>query len=301
MKAIETRFLNKTYGSTPVVDGINLIVEEGEIFGFLGRNGAGKSTFINMLTGITLPTSGSFSLLGVDGPSERIKKHIGVMPDYSTLFNSMSAMKHLKFLSSLSGRSVSVAECQHVLKLVGLEEAGKKKVSKFSFGMKKKLGIAQAIIHDPSLIFLDEPTSGLDAESALHIHKLIVSLQQQGKTVFMTSHNLDEVEKICSTIAIMKDGGIIKSGTMDELRSYYRSAITVQLKHDPIPAGEAQKLYAWLETAGTELQKTPAFTTITVGSELKIAEIIRAFTNCHVNIFRVEVNEPSLEEMFLAE
>lgn len=301
MKAIETRLLHKTYGSVPVVNGINLVVEEGEIFGFLGRNGAGKSTFINMLTGITHPTSGSFSLLGVDGPDERIKKHVGVMPDYSTLFNSMSAVKHLKFLSSLSGRPVSETECQHVLKLVGLEEAGKKKVSKFSFGMKKKLGIAQAIIHNPSLIFLDEPTSGLDAESALHIHKLIGSLQQQGKTVFMTSHNLDEVEKICTTIAIMKDGGIVKSGTMDELRSYYRSAITVQLKHDSIPSSEAQKLYAWLETAGTELEKTSAFTTITVGSEQKIAEIIRAFTNCHVNIFRVEVDEPSLEEMFLAE
>lgn len=301
MRAIETKQLHKTYGSTSVVNGINLVVEEGEIFGFLGRNGAGKSTFINMLTGITFPTSGSFSLLGVNGPDERMKKHIGVMPDYSTLFHSMSAMKHLKFLSSLSGRPVSDAECQHVLKLVGLEEVEKKKVSKFSFGMKKKLGIAQAIIHNPSLIFLDEPTSGLDAESALHIHKLIGSLQQQGKTIFMTSHNLDEVEKICTTIAIMKNGGIVKSGTMDELRSYYRSAITVQLKHDPIPAAEAQKLYAWLETAGTELQKTPAYTTVTVGSEQKIADIIRAFTNCQVNIYRVEVNEPSLEEMFLAE
>lgn len=301
MKAIETNMLNKTYGSTPVVNEISLVVEKGEVFGFLGRNGAGKSTFINMLTGITRPTSGSFSLLGVDGPNERIKKHIGVMPDYSTLFNSMSAAKHLKFLSSLSGRTVSGAECQHVLELVGLEHVGKKKVSKFSFGMKKKLGIAQAIIHNPSLIFLDEPTSGLDAESAVHIHKLIGSLQQQGKTIFMTSHNLDEVEKICTTIAIMKDGSIVKSGTMDELRSYYRSAITVQLKHDPIPTGEAKKLYTWLETAGTELQKNITVTTITVGSEPKIAEIIRAFTTCNVNIFRVEVNEPSLEEMFLAE
>lgn len=301
MKAIETKQLTKMYGSTPVVGGISLVVETGEVFGFLGRNGAGKSTFINMLTGIIRPTSGSFSLLGVDGPNERMKKHIGVMPDYSTLFDSMSAMQHLKFLSSLSGRSVSETECKHVLQLVGLEHVGKKKVSKFSFGMKKKLGIAQAIIHNPSLIFLDEPTSGLDAESALHIHKLIDSLKQQGKTVFMTSHNLDEVEKICTTIAIMKDGGIVKSGTMDELRSYYRSAITVQLKHGPIPTGEAQKLYSWLESVGTELQKDAAFTTITVGSEQKIAEIIRAFTNCHVNIFRVEVNEPSLEEMFLAE
>ncbi|MCJ1907787.1 ABC transporter ATP-binding protein [Planococcus ruber] len=301
MKAIETKLLKKTYGSTPVVKGINLTVEEGEIFGFLGRNGAGKSTFINMLTGITRPTSGSFTILGVEGPDERMKKHIGVMPDYSTLFNSMNAIKHLKFLSSLSGKPVSTTECQQVLKQVGLENAGNKKVGKFSFGMKKKLGIAQAIIHDPNLIFLDEPTSGLDAESALHIHRLISSLKERGKTIFMTSHNLDEVEKICTTIAIMKDGSIVKSGTMDELRSYYRSAITVELKHAAVPASESQNLYAWLETTGSELRRETGFTSITVGSEKKIAEIIRAFTRCQVDIFRVEVNEPSLEEMFLAE
>ncbi len=301
MNAIKTNFLTKTYGSTSVVNGISLVVEKGEIFGFLGRNGAGKSTFINMLTGITHPTSGSFSLLGINGPNERIKKHIGVMPDYSTLFNSMSAIKHLKFLSSLSGASVSDTDCEHILKLVGLENSGKKKVSKFSFGMKKKLGIAQAIVHNPSLIFLDEPTSGLDAESVLHIHKLINSLQQQGKTIFMTSHNLNEVEKICTTIAIMKDGNIVKSGTMDELRAFYRSTITIELKHDLIPPSEAQKLDAWLETVGSELQKTSSSTTITVSSEQKIAEIIRAFTHCQVNILRVGVSELSLEEMFLAE
>lgn len=301
MHAIQTQFLTKTYGSTPVVKGINLIVEEGEVFGFLGRNGAGKSTFINMLTGITHPTSGSFSLLGIDGPNENLKKRVGVMPDYSTLFNSMSAINQLKYLSSLSGVPVSNADCEHVLKLVGLEEIGKKKVSKFSFGMKKKLGIAQAIIHNPSLIFLDEPTSGLDAESALHIHKLIVSLQQQGKTIFMTSHNLNEVEKICTTIAIMKDGSIVKSGTIEELRAFYRSTITVELKHELIPPSEATKLDAWLETVGSELQQTSSTTTITVSSEQKIAEIIRAFTHCQVDILRVGVSELSLEEMFLAE
>ncbi|AIY06773.1 ABC transporter, ATP-binding protein [Planococcus sp. PAMC 21323] len=301
MHAIQTQFLTKTYGSTPVVKGINLIVEEGEVFGFLGRNGAGKSTFINMLTGITHPTSGSFSLLGIDGPNENVKKLVGVMPDYSTLFNSMSAINQLKYLSSLSGVPVSNADCEHVLKLVGLEETGKKKVSKFSFGMKKKLGIAQAIIHNPSLIFLDEPTSGLDAESALHIHKLIVSLQQQGKTIFMTSHNLNEVEKICTTIAIMKDGSIVKSGTIEELRAFYRSTITVELKHELIPPSEATKLDTWLETVGSELQQTSSTTTITVSSEQKIAEIIRAFTHCQVDILRVGVSELSLEEMFLAE
>src|SRR5690606_2995749 len=103
MNVIETKNLKKSYGATPVIHGIDLAVERGDIFGFLGRNGAGKSTFINMLTGIIRPTSGSFTLLGVEGPNQRLKKHIGVMPDYSSFYNSMSAIKHLKFLSALSG------------------------------------------------------------------------------------------------------------------------------------------------------------------------------------------------------
>lgn len=301
MNVIETKNLKKSYGSTPVIHGIDLAVERGEIFGFLGRNGAGKSTFINMLTGIIRPTSGSFSLLGVEGPNQRLKKHIGVMPDYSSFYNSMSAIKHLKFLSALSGMPVSTSQCKAVLKMVGLEQDLSKKVGKFSFGMKKKLGIAQAIIHEPELIFLDEPTSGMDAESALQIHQLIRDLQASGKTVFMTSHNLFEVEKLCSTIAIMKEGAIVKKGSMEELRSYYRSTLEVKFKHSAIPESEAENLYDWLETAGSDLKTTASSSSLTVGSERKIAEIIRAFTKCQVDVFRVEVNEPSLEEMFFEE
>lgn len=301
MPVIETRNLKKAFGAVQVVHGIDLTVEKGEIFGFLGRNGAGKSTFINMLTGIIQPTSGSFSLLGVEGADPRLKKHIGVMPDYSTFYNSMNAIQHLKFLSSLSGLPASTAHCKAVLKMVGLDQDFSKKVAKYSFGMKKKLGIAQAIIHDPELIFLDEPTSGLDAESALHIHKLIRDLQASGKTIFMTSHNLFEVEKLCTTIAIMKDGSIVKKGSMEDLRSYYRSTLEVKFKHSAVPENEAQNLYDWLETAGSDLKTTASSSSLTVGSERKIAEIIRAFTKCQVDVFRVEVNEPSLEEMFLEE
>ena len=141
-----------------------------------------------------------------------------------------------------------------VLQLVGLESHAHKKTAKFSFGMKKKLGIAQAIIHDPELIFLDEPTSGLDAESAIHIQKLINDLQKRGKTIFMTSHNLDEVEKICTRIAIMKEGQIVKIGTMDELRAFYRSTITVKLKHSPIPKSEQVNLHQWLESVGRDIE-----------------------------------------------
>ncbi|UNK20670.1 ABC transporter ATP-binding protein [Paenibacillus sp. N3/727] len=301
MIAIETKQLKKSYGAVPIVNGIDLIVEQGEIFGFLGRNGAGKSTFINMLTGIIQPSSGTYLLLGIKGPNDQVKKRIGVMPDYSTLFGSLTAVEHLKFLSALSGKPEAKERCMEVLQLVGLESHAHQKAAKFSFGMKKKLGIAQAIIHDPELIFLDEPTSGLDAESAIHIQKLIDHLHKRGKTIFMTSHNLDEVEKICTRIAIMKEGQIVKIGTMDELRSFYRSTMTVKLKHSPISKSEQVKLHQWLESAGTDIEMKDSYVTLNINNEKKIAEMIRAFNQCKVDVYRVEVEEPSLEEIFLDE
>ncbi|KOR86115.1 ABC transporter ATP-binding protein [Bacillus sp. FJAT-22058] len=301
MNAIETTQLKKSYGAVPIVKGIDLIVEKGEIFGFLGRNGAGKSTFINMLTGIIQPNSGTYSLLGVKGSNDQVKKRIGVMPDYSTLYGSLTAVEHLKFLSALSGNPAGKDRCMEVLQLVGLESHVHKKAAKFSFGMKKKLGIAQAIIHEPELIFLDEPTSGLDAESAIHIQKLIKDLQKKGATIFMTSHNLYEVEKICSRIAIMKEGQIVNIGTMEELRKIYRSTITVKLKHSSVPKSEQVKLHQWLESVGTELEMKDPYMTINIDDEKKIADMIRAFNQCKVDVLRVKVKEPSLEEIFLAE
>ncbi|MBX9974653.1 ABC transporter ATP-binding protein [Cytobacillus firmus] len=301
MNAIEAKQLSKAYGAHQVVMGMDLAVRKGEIFGFLGRNGAGKSTFINMLTGIISSSSGTYSLLGVEGPDSKVMKRVGVMPDYSSLYGSWTALDHLRFFSELSGARASKKKCLEVLRSVDLLSSANKKAGKFSFGMKKKLGIAQAIIHDPELIFLDEPTSGMDAESVILIHRLIIELQKQGKTVFMTSHNLDEVEKICSRIAIMRDGIIDKIGTMEELRAFYRSTITVKIKHSTVPKQEQAKLKQWLESAGSLLEHGDAYTVITISDENKIAEMIRAFIQCKADVLRVEVEEPSLEEIFLNE
>ncbi|MGG0739606.1 ATP-binding cassette domain-containing protein [Niallia taxi] len=299
MTVIKAKKVTKAYNGVNVVDGIDLTINKGEIFGFLGRNGAGKSTFINMLTGIIQPSSGSFTLLGGDVKQIDVKRRIGVMPDYSTFYGSATALHHLRFFSSLSGNPASKEACIEALDVVGLAEHANKKVGKFSFGMKKKLGVAQAIIHDPELLFLDEPTSGMDAESAIQIQQLIKSLHKMGKTIFLTSHNLDEVEKLCTRIAIMKEGRIVKIGTMDELRAYYRTTIIVKIKHGPIPLSEEQKLYDWLQGKGKDIQLGEKTLEITVDEERKIAEITRAFTACKTDIYRVEVEEPTLEEIFL--
>jgi ABC-2 type transport system ATP-binding protein len=296
VNVIEATGITKVYGSKTVVDHVDLKVKKGEIYGFLGRNGAGKSTFINIITGVIQPTSGNFKLFN-EPNLEKVKHRIGVLPDYSTFYDSLTAIDHLKYYAKISGYKVSTEHCEHVLKRVGLLEHARKRAGKFSFGMKKKLGIAQAIIHNPDLIFLDEPTSGIDAESGLNIQKLIVNLQKEGKTIFMTSHNLHEVEKICTRIAIMKNGRIFNEGTLEELRSHYMSSIHVDIKHSPFQ--QTKLILTFLETVGRDIKTKENRTSLVVDSEEKIPSIIRAFTQHQIDIYRVHVHEPSLEEIIL--
>ncbi|AQR78965.1 ABC transporter ATP-binding protein [Paenibacillus larvae] len=297
MNVIEVNGLTKIYGTRTVVNKLDLEIKKGEIYGFLGRNGAGKSTFINMITGIIQPTSGSFKLLN-ESSLKKVYHRIGVLPDYSTFYDSLTAIDHLKYYGRITGHKLSTEQCEIVLERVGLLEHAKKKAGKYSFGMKKKLGIAQAIVHNPDLIFLDEPTSGIDAESALSIQRLIVNLQEEGKTIFMTSHNLHEVEKICTRIAIMKSGKILNEGTLNDLRAHYMSAVTVEIQHSPFSTRK-DTIQQFLESLGRDIQFKGSRTSIVVESEDKIPTIIRTLTKYDIDIFRVNVDEPSLKDIFL--
>jgi ABC-2 type transport system ATP-binding protein len=300
MNVIETRNLSKKYGAKTVVNNVNLHVKKGEIFGFLGRNGAGKSTFINTITGIIQPSSGDFTLLG-ENTLKNVYPRIGVLPDYSSFYDSLTALGHLKYYARINGYTLSAQEGKAVLERVGLLEHANKKVGKFSFGMKKKLGIAQAIAHDPELIFLDEPTSGVDAESGISIRKLITELQQKGKTIFMTSHNLDEVEKICNRLVIMKDGVIIHAGTLEEIRAHYSSSIHIELKHDPFPTLLQPVMHTFLQTLGKDVQTNGNTTTLLVEEESTIPHIVKELTKNEIDIYKLHVHAPSLEDIFLEE
>lgn len=299
MTVIETHNLSKKFGKDEVVRSISLEIQQGEIFGFLGRNGAGKSTFINMITGITIPTSGDFKLLNSESLNE-VKHNIGVLPDYSSFYDNLSARGHLKYFSTLTGKPITDSKISETLELVGLLEHQKKKVGKFSFGMKKKLGIAQAIVHDPELLFLDEPTSGIDAESAIQIQHLIRKLNRQGKTIFMTSHNLDEVEKMCTNIAIMKDGRIFTHGSMDELKKAYHSTFMIQVKLSPDLTNDEKKVIeAHLSSDTYKCEWDKNLLIVEVFTEEDIPVLLKCLLSLDVNIYAVNVNEPSLEEIFL--
>ncbi|KZM52585.1 MULTISPECIES: ABC transporter ATP-binding protein [Aeribacillus] len=298
MYVIETYNLTKKYGNKNVVNNVSLKVKKGIIFGFLGKNGAGKSTFINMITGLTIPSSGSFTLLSNKNIKEQ-RKRFGVMPDYSEFYGDMTAFDHLKFFSKLLGIKLTREDIIQILKRVGLEDAINLKTKKFSFGMKKKLGIAQAILNKPDLLFLDEPTSGVDANSILSIHSLIKDISKQGTTIFLTSHNLDEVEKLCDEIAII-DKGIIKlQGPIEKIKSDYRDNLTIIIKHGKIPENVFSELEYQLKMYSSNITWGMNHVHLMVKDEYTISEINRLFLKMNINVFRIEVEEPTLEEIFL--
>lgn len=294
---LQVQQLTKNYGKKRVLKSIDLTVQQGEIFGFLGRNGAGKSTFINILTGLAKQTSGTVTFFNGQTLTNDVKKKIGVLPDYSMFYPHLTALEHLRYFSAVSGEKVSKAHAKDMLARVGLVKDIHTKVSKFSFGMKKKLGFAQAIIHDPQLIFLDEPTSGVDAESAIVLQTLMRDLQHRGKTIFLTSHNLAEIEKLCDRIAILKDGVITKIGTIDELKTNDTDALYVQIKHGKVPEDCIVQLSKYTEI----VKHTEQFTTLHIRDEKQNAEILKILHAHHVDVYRVEMSEKTLEEIFIDE
>ncbi|PFG12432.1 ABC transporter ATP-binding protein [Bacillus sp. es.036] len=296
MYAIETEGLTKIYAKKKVVNEIDLKVEQGSVFGFLGKNGAGKSTFINMLAGLIHPSSGSFKILGEQSHQNQ---KMGVLPDYSTFYDDLTAFQHLKYFSRLLNVKLPKPEILDLLQRVELEEAAHVKAKKFSFGMKKKLGIAQALINEPDILFLDEPTSGVDANAVLTIHRLIQDISKKGTTIFLTSHNLDEVEKLCDDIAIMNQGVITAKGSMQQLRARYQNKLIVFIKHSRLNEKQMSSLRPQLDELANRVEWDQELTTVTVDGEWLIPEINRSFLHANVDVFRIEVDEPSLEEIFI--
>ncbi|MBL7244666.1 ATP-binding cassette domain-containing protein [Bacillus altitudinis] len=300
MYALKTTNLTKRYGNKIVVDKMNLSIDKGTIFGFLGKNGAGKSTFINMITGIIEPTEGLYEVLGYKKNQQKsIWGKIGVLPDYSTFYENMTALDHLKYFSQILKLDLKQEDLIELLDKVELKDAAKLKTKNFSFGMKKKLGIAQALLNKPDLIFLDEPTSGVDANSVLNIHSIIKEIATNGTTVFLTSHNLDEVEKLCDEVAIMNKGVIQIKGSMKELRTAYKKNMTVYIKHSAASIAQIESLTVDLKSLSIKSEISELSSQITIEDESSIPLINKIFISKNIDVFRIEVDEPSLEEIFL--
>src|SRR6267142_2088505 len=224
--AIATEKLTRRFGALTAVDNIDLCVTAGQFFGFLGPNGAGKSTTIKMLTGLLAPTSGKLRVLGLD-ISEKpmdVKRRIGVVPEDLNLFERLTGAEMLIFTGRMYGlRSEEIAQrSKELLELMELQDEPKKLIIEYSHGMKKKLSLACALIHRPEMLFLDEPFEGIDAIASCTLKDLLSRLTARGLTVFLTSHVLEIVERLCSDIAIIAQGKLLASGSLNELRKGIR-------------------------------------------------------------------------------
>ena len=226
--AIVTENLTRRFGNLTAVDGVNLSVFAGQFFGFLGPNGAGKSTTIKMLTGLLSPTSGHAQLLGLDFASHSIevKRQIGVVPEGMGLFERLTGSEYLQFVGRMYGldRATTLRRTEELLDFMQLADRPKSLIADYSHGMQKKLALAAAVIHGPRILFLDEPFEGVDALAAGALKALLGRMTERGVTIFLTSHVLEIVERLCSHVAIIHKGRLVAQGSLEELRSGIASA-----------------------------------------------------------------------------
>ena len=298
-EAIEIRNLSKVYSAymSPdkvlAVDALNLDVHEGEIFGFLGPNGAGKTTTIKTLLGLIFPTSGEATVLGQPAGDIETKRRISYLPESPYFYEYMTGREILRFYASLFGmrRSESDKRTEELLSQVDLTRYGDKPLRDYSKGMLQRIGVAQALINDPDLLFLDEPTSGLDPIAHMDIRDLILQLRDQGKTVFLSSHQLTDVEMVCDRISIMVRGKLLKLGSVEELLSGGATEIVTQ----NLSANSLEKLRSMV----TDVQTADGGKTILLSSDESAQEAVRLIVQEQGNIISVTPHKRSLEEVFV--
>lgn len=221
--AIDIRDLRKTYGGQTAVDGLTLTVPRGSFFGFLGPNGAGKTTTIRMLTGLAQPDAGSVELLGMSMPAQEmeIKRKMGLVPDESLLFDHLTGGEFLELVGRLYGldRKIARERASELMEMFDLGESRRKLIAEYSKGMRKRVAMAGALIHKPELLLLDEPFEGVDAVGARFMKELLIEQVRRGTTIFLTSHVLEVVERLCDRIGIIHRGRLLTQGAMRDLRT----------------------------------------------------------------------------------
>jgi ABC-2 type transport system ATP-binding protein len=236
MNAIEAGHLVKRFGSVTAVNDVTITVREGEIFGFLGPNGAGKTTTMRMLTGVLTPDAGTARINGIDIHRHPLdaKMQMGVIPESSTVYGDMSAEQNLQLSGQMYGmpRALREERIDEILSRMGLSEKRRLPVRTFSKGMKQRVSIACAIIHRPKVLLLDEPTSGLDVQSRRLVIETIHQMNEQGSTIFLTTHNIEEANTLCQTVCIINKGKIVAQDSPERLRKMFDTTQSVEVSFD---------------------------------------------------------------------
>ena len=293
---INAENLRKYYGNILAVDQLLFSVRKGEIFGFLGPNGAGKTTTIRMLTGILEPSSGKIEIFGLDMKKHKIKirERMGIVPEMANPYIDLSAVQNLLLFGKLYGmKKIDIKEkMQVLLKSFNLYEKKDVKVRAFSKGMKQRLSLAMAMLPDPELLFLDEPTSGLDVVSARLIKRMIKNEQKSGKTIFMSTHNMQDANELCNRIAIINHGKIIAIDTPEKIKkiSGKRSVIEFSL----YPFRFKKELFNdKMEILGDKVR------VYTENVDGVLQKIVKYAEQENLKIITLQIKKPSLEDVFL--
>jgi ABC-2 type transport system ATP-binding protein len=295
MPVIETDALVKNYGRIGALRGVSLRVERGAIFGLLGQNGAGKTTLIKILLGITASSDGRAQLLDQPAGSTAVRRRVGYLPEDHRFPDYHTGASLLDFYGALLDipRDVRRQRIPEMLELVGLKGRMHSKVRTYSKGMKQRLGIAQALFHDPEIIFLDEPTDGVDPVGRREIRELMERLKGQGKTIFLNSHLLGEVELVCNRVAILQRGRVVREGTVEELTSQKGLFVVGLAPGQAFPADEVSKL-GYRAAASGELWEV----SLTDGQS--IDPVVNLLHSRGLSLRHLVEKRQSLEDLFLA-
>jgi len=300
--AIEATGLTKKYDKLLAVDHISFSATKGEIFGFLGPNGAGKTTTIRMLTGISKPTEGTATIMGYDIQRQPIKakEQMGIVPDVSNIYNELSAWDNLIFTGKLydAPKEFRQSRAEELLKMFGLYERRKEKVQVFSRGMKRRVCIAMALMNRSSIVFLDEPTSGLDVQSVLVIRETIRTLNQQGLTIFITTHNLEEASQMCDRVAIINHGKIAAVDTPEKLKRTVQGLQSVEVAFEATPV-DALKELEHLPNTRKVMKEGDKFRLFTDDPSSVLASVWSYTQKNNLRLVTVNTLGPSLEDVFV--
>ena len=299
MMLIETRDLRKAYGDLVAVQGLNLAVGAGEVFGFLGPNGAGKTTTVKMLLGLVHPTSGEALVLQRRPGESEAMARIGFLPEHFRFPPWLTAYNFLDMHGQLYGLTAAQrrARIPLLLERVGLGGRAQSRLGEFSKGMQQRVGLAQALLNQPSLVFLDEPTSGLDPLGRYEVREIIRDLRSQGVTVFLNSHYLSEVEVTCDRVGIVRAGRLVQVGTLDELTT---GASRIEIRASGLTEAVLAGLTQWgqVHAAGepvNEIQKL----LLDVPCEDVLPQVASYLVHGGAQIYTLASQRPSLEELFM--
>ena len=291
--AIRVCNLSKEFGTQKAINHLDFTLEKGEIFGFLGPNGAGKTTTIKLLNGMIAPTTGSLSVLGMDPTvkPEAVHQIAGVMTEHAQMYNGLTGLENLIFYGQLFGMGSSDCKSRALMLLEKLEliEAKDKKLNTYSTGMRQRLSLARALIHNPKVLFLDEPTSGLDPENAQTVNHLIKDLAHEHQiTIFLCTHQLRYAEEICTRYGLIDKGVMFAQGTLASLHAQVNEAYTLTIKSDIQPIGVKFKV------------KAEQLFELEVATEVAIAKVVADIVTAGGRVFHVSTEQLSLEDIYFA-